>query len=114
MPLALLQVANSQLGYFVTPQSTSQQEGEQGLARACPSTVLLSGACQSAFPLFGRQPVAQSDSQFLYALDAPDTCGHIRGEEATLCRLVSQTANCPKPEVRSNPGPNAGTRRCMR
>jgi hypothetical protein len=49
--------------------------------------------------LFGGQPVAQPDTQSLYAFDAADSSRQVGAEETTICRLVRQTPNCAEPEV---------------
>jgi hypothetical protein len=98
MRLALLQMINSQLGYLATPQSTSEQEGEKGTIAFALQPFPVRGL-PKCVPLFGCQPIAQSDSQFLYTFDASDSGGQICAEEATLRRLVCQAPNRPKLEV---------------
>jgi hypothetical protein len=57
VPLALLQVINSQLGRLVTPQSTSKPEGEQRTV-AFSLHPFLVWSLPECVSLFGRQPVA--------------------------------------------------------
>jgi hypothetical protein len=57
MSLALLQVINTQLGYLVTPQSTSEQEGEQRTVSFPLHPFRVWGLPESV-PLFDRQPIA--------------------------------------------------------
>ena len=70
MPFALLQVAESQLGELMATNSAGQQEGKQR-----PITFALQPLAvwclPECVPLFGGQPVAEPDTQLLYALDAP-------------------------------------------
>jgi hypothetical protein len=82
----------------VTPKSAGKQEAEQRTVAFALKPFRVWGP-PKCVPLFRRQPVAQSDSQFLDAFDAPDSRGQICAQEATLCRLVCQAANCAKPEV---------------
>ena len=98
MSLPLLEVINRQLGYLVTPEPTRKQEGQE---RSVTLTLepLLVRSLPERGSLFGRQPVAQPDAQFLYALDAPDSSRQVGAEEAAVCGFVRQTANRPQPEV---------------
>jgi hypothetical protein len=70
MPFALLQVAESQLGEFMPTESAGQQDGKQRAITFAlqPLPVWRLPEC---LPLFRGQPVAESDAQFLDALDAP-------------------------------------------
>ena len=67
MPFALLHVAESQFGELMATESTCQQEGKQR-----PITFALDllpvWCLPKCLPLFGGQPVTESDAQLLDAL----------------------------------------------
>jgi hypothetical protein len=79
MSLALLQMINRQCGYLMTPKSAGKLEAEQGTVAFTLEPLRLRCLPKSV-PLFCRQPVAQSDSQFLYTFDAPDSGSQIGAE----------------------------------
>jgi hypothetical protein len=68
MPFALLQ-KERRLGEFMAAETAGQQDGEQS-----PITFALQSlpvwCLPECMPLFGGQPVAESDTQLLDALDA--------------------------------------------
>ena len=70
MPFALLQVAEGQLRELVATESTGQQYGKQRPV-AFALQPLAVWCLPECLPLFGGQPVAESDAQLLDALDAP-------------------------------------------
>ena len=108
MSFPLLKVINRQFGDFVSPQPTRKQKRQE-----CPIALALESACVRSLPerdpLFGRQPVAQPDTEFLYAFDAPDSGRQVGAEESAVCGLVGQPANAPQPEVNRPRGRGVAT-----
>jgi hypothetical protein len=98
MSLPLLQVINVQLGDLVAPEPTRKQEREERSVTLALEPLPVRSLPERG-PLFGRQPVAQPDAQFLYAFDTPDSSHQIGAEEAAVRSLIRQTANCPHPQV---------------
>src|ERR1700676_3337083 len=98
MPFPLLEVAKGQRSDFVATKSAGQQQGKQR-----PITFAFELFAVWRLPeryrLFGRQPVAQPNAQFLYALDAPDSGRQIGAEESAIRRLVRQPANRSQSEI---------------
>jgi hypothetical protein len=98
MSLALLEVSDSQCSHFVTPQPTSKQEGKQRSV-SFPLEVRNVRSLPECGSLFGCQPVAEPDAQFLYPLHASDSGRQVGAEKAAVRSLVRQAANRTKPEI---------------
>jgi hypothetical protein len=83
MPLALLQIAERQLGEFMPTESAGQQNGKQSAIsfalRPFPVWRL-----PQRLSLFRGQPVAESDSQLLDAFDAPYPRSQVAAEETAV------------------------------
>ena len=57
--------------------------------------LLLIGCRPECLALFGGQPIAKPNAQFLDALDPPHSSRKIGAEEPAVCHLVSKTAHSP-------------------
>src|SRR2546430_7196207 len=79
MSFTLLKVADSEAGEFTMMESACEQHGKQ-----CPITFALHPLMVRRLPeclaLFGTQPITKPDTQFLYALDSPYSCGYVGAE----------------------------------
>lgn len=92
MSFSLLKMANGQAGEFVPTESASEQQRQE-----CPITLALHLLVVRCLPeclaLFGGQPVAKSDPQFLNTLDPSYASSQICAEEPAVCCLVRKTAH---------------------
>lgn len=83
MPFTLLQVGESQLREFVATKSARQQNGQQRPITFSLQSIRI-GCLPKRLPLFRGQPVAQSDTQLLDALNAPDARRQVGAEETAI------------------------------
>jgi hypothetical protein len=79
MLLALLKVPKLQVNGFMSAEPTSEEHRQQ-CAVALALQIVDGGATPESLGLFGRKPVAESDPDLLYALDASYAGGEIRTE----------------------------------
>jgi phenylacetate-coenzyme A ligase PaaK-like adenylate-forming protein len=79
MLLALLKVPKLQVNGFMSAEPTSKEHRQQCAVRFALQIVDGSGVPES-LGLFGRKPVAESDPELLYALDASYPGREIRTE----------------------------------
>ncbi len=98
MIFALLEMVKRQFHGFMPPQAACKQNGKQGpIALAFEALVVR--RLPQRLPLLRRQPVPQTDSEFLHALDAPDSSGQIGAEETTVGCLVGETPNGTEAQI---------------
>jgi len=92
---SLLQVGEVQLHGFMTPQTAGEQHSQKGTVSFALQSLGI-GTLPEGFALFGRQPVAQSHSEFLDALNSPNTGGEIRTQQTAIGGLVCQPPHGPE------------------
>ena len=97
MSLALLEVANGQLGHFMTPEPTRKQEDRSARSRL-PLSRSLSGTCQSVAPCSAVNQLSSLTPRFFTPLTL-DSGRQVGAEEAAVCGFVRQSANRPQTEV---------------
>lgn len=76
-------VVESQFGEFVATKSTRQQDGKQRPVPFSFQTVR-AWLLPKCLPLFGGQPIAQSDAQLLDTLHAPNPGGQVCAPETAI------------------------------
>jgi len=98
MFLSLLQVFGSQFRGLVSPQSASQQKGQDG-----PVTFALHPSRVGSLPkragLLSRKSVSQANTILLHASYAPNSGGQIGAEQATIGGLISQPPNSAETKI---------------
>jgi len=94
--LTLLEVAKLQINRLVSPDSTCEENCEEGPITLAPRLFAV-GRLPQAPGLFGREPVPEADSELLDALDAANAGRRIRTREPAIPEVDGtgcQTAAC--------------------
>jgi len=90
--------AKLQVHRFVSPDPACEQDSQPCAIAFAPQLIDLRRMPQP-LRLFGREPIAKPDIEFLDTFDPPNTGCQIRTQKPAICRLVSQPADCPEPEI---------------
>lgn len=86
-----LEMLQGKLSGFRTPQSTPEQEGENGTIPFADQRFAV-WATKQVFGLFRAEPVAQPNAQTLGALDTPNAGGQVRAEQSHIGSFVGEPA----------------------